>query len=540
MSPTARDAARTPSPLGQSHTRASSGGAPTRTRELTLKPEVGAALAGKYRLERVLGEGGMSTVFAAINLVTGKQVAIKWLHPEVLQELGQSQQLLREAQAASAVDHPNVVNVFDVGWHQGALFLVMELLHGEPLSELLAREQLAPSALVKLLMPVLRGVHAAHRMGVVHRDLKPDNIFLCRDPHGEARGPKVLDFGISKLGDDGAAPGRAGTVFGTPQYMAPEQLRDARLADARSDVYALGAIFYRALSREYPYDADTLTALTLQVLGGDAPPLQELCPELERGLCAVVMRALELDPARRFQSVAELAQALAPYADRTRFAPAALEVVLDDPLAPFPARAGSPLMRTLLGGVALFALGSFAPIGWQLWHSARGTSNTISAISTKVGSGRPEPTQAPAHPAVPADALPARDSAQLDGARTAVEARAGARERNDGAAASHASARVARAANRAGEPRRPSSPARAANLRAAGAARAGNVASVLRAPLAGGTGRSASERERNDEANAAHERNDEASAAPASTSADAEHDPYLQLLERATASPSTP
>jgi serine/threonine protein kinase len=290
-----------------------------------MKPNLGDVIAEKYRLDRVLGEGGMSMVFAAVNVLTGKPVAIKWLQPEVVKDEEQSQRLLREAQATSNIDHPNVVNVFDVGRHEGALFLVMELLHGEPLSELLMRSPQEPGDFVRMMMPVLRGVHAAHRMGVVHRDLKPDNIFMCRDPHGEIREPKVLDFGISKLASDknllepGQELTREGTVFGTPQYMAPEQMRDARIADARSDVYALGVIFYRAFSNEYPYDADTLTALAIRIVEGNAAPLHELVPSIDRGLSDLVMRALSLDPDQRFQSVAELGTALEGYSDGVLF-----------------------------------------------------------------------------------------------------------------------------------------------------------------------------------------------------------------------------
>ena len=294
-----------------------------------MKPSLGDVIAEKYRLERVLGEGGMSTVYAATNVLTGKQVAIKWLNPEVVQDDELCQRLLREAKATSAIDHPNVVNVFDVGRHEGALFLVMELLYGEPLSALLSRyehtQTIAPAAFVRLMMPVLRGVHAAHRVGVVHRDLKPDNIFLCRDPHdeGELREPKVLDFGISKLIDKSMEVGkeltREGTVFGTPQYMAPEQMRDARVADVRSDVYALGVVFYRALSKRYPYDADTLSALAIRVVEGNATPLHELCPHVDIGLSDIIMRALAVDPEQRMQSVAALAHALEPYTQGTAF-----------------------------------------------------------------------------------------------------------------------------------------------------------------------------------------------------------------------------
>jgi serine/threonine-protein kinase len=443
-----------------------------------MKPNLGDVIAEKYRLDRVLGEGGMSMVFAAVNVLTGKQVAIKWLQPEVVKDEEQSQRLLREAQATSSIDHPNVVNVFDVGRHDGALFLVMELLHGEPLSELLMRGPQEPVDFVRMMMPVLRGVHAAHRVGVVHRDLKPDNIFMCRDPHGEIREPKVLDFGISKLSGDknmlepGQELTREGTVFGTPQYMAPEQMRDARIADVRSDVYALGVIFYRAFSNEYPYDADTLTALAIRIVEGNAAPLHELVPSLDRGLSEIVMRALSLDPELRFQSVAELGMALELYADGIQFAQTAferesatwlrrdsaavmlangapsvrrmspppppprtgsgqrvlpltntrsqlattalepsdlmasssvpltqssrlsipppppptitrpsrgLEVVLDDSYATQRVDRWSSRRQTLLIGAALFAIGSIAPAGWQMWEKARGAQQVTPA-----------------------------------------------------------------------------------------------------------------------------------------------------------------
>ncbi|HEY6881464.1 MAG TPA: protein kinase [Polyangiales bacterium] len=442
-----------------------------------MKPNLGDVIADKYRLDRVLGEGGMSMVFAAVNVLTGKHVAIKWLQPEVVKDEEQSQRLLREAQATSNIDHPNVVNMFDVGRHEGALFLVMELLHGEPLSELLMRGPQEPTEFVRMMMPVLRGVHAAHRVGVVHRDLKPDNIFMCRDPHGDMREPKVLDFGISKLANDnnmlerGQELTREGTVFGTPQYMAPEQMRDARIADARSDVYALGVIFYRALSNEYPYDADTLTALAIRIVEGNAPPLHELVPGIDRGLSDLVMRALALDPDQRFQSVAELGAALERYADGVTFAvpsyeresatwlrrdsasvmladgtpslrrhsppppprsgsgplalqrvntgsqlattaldandimaatPVAgprsgrlsipppppptntrpsrgLQIIADDSYVPQRVDRWSSRRQTLLIGAALFAIGSIAPAGWQMWEKARGAQQGVAA-----------------------------------------------------------------------------------------------------------------------------------------------------------------
>src|SRR4051812_29078427 len=134
-----------------------------------MMPKPGDLIADKYRVDRVLGEGGMGTVFAASNVLTGKQVAIKWLRAELSRGEEYTQRFMREARVASRLEHPNVVNMFDVGRHEGSLFLVMELLHGEPLSAMLTRGRPDPVEFAQLMMPVLRGVHAAHRMGVVHR-----------------------------------------------------------------------------------------------------------------------------------------------------------------------------------------------------------------------------------------------------------------------------------------------------------------------------------------------------------------------------------
>jgi len=281
------------------------------------RPIPGDVLAQHYRLTRVLKEGGTSMVFAAENVFTGKLVAIKWILPELMREREVSLRLLREAQLSGAIAHPNVVNVFDVGRHEGSLFLVMELLHGRPLSEALTDTPLEPHAFVRLMMPVLRGVQAAHGAGVVHRDLKPENIFLCVDAHGVARETKVLDFGVSKLTRGSLVSEQevasAGTFQGTRQFMSPEQIRDDRDCDERSDIYALGVIFYRALSGVFPYDGATPVELAVRLARGNATPLSLRVPKLPRGLSDVVMRALAADPARRFANVASLASALEPY-----------------------------------------------------------------------------------------------------------------------------------------------------------------------------------------------------------------------------------
>jgi len=221
-----------------------------------MHPPLGTVIADQYRLDSIVGTSDLSTVYAATNLRTAKQMAIKLLRSETVADGERSQLLLSEAATASAIDHPNVVNVIDVGRHDGALFLVMELLHGETLSKLMLRGMTDPGRFIGMIMPALRGVHAAHRSGVVHRDLNPDNIFLCRGPNGEAREAKVLGFGIYKpafkLGADNTQS-RVEADLGAALYTAPEQLRDLHSVDARCDVYALGVILYHAFSGVYPY-----------------------------------------------------------------------------------------------------------------------------------------------------------------------------------------------------------------------------------------------------------------------------------------------
>jgi serine/threonine protein kinase len=404
--------------------------------------ELGDLIADKYRLERFLGEGGMGTVFAAINVVTGKPVAIKCLHADLTENEEYPARFLREAQVAGRIDHPNVVNVFDVGRHGSALFLVMELLQGETLAARMARGPQDPTGFIQLMLPALRGVHAAHRIGVTHRDLKPDNIFLCRGPDGESREAKVLDFGISKIGEE-LAGGRKqltleGAIFGTPQYMAPEQIRSARSADARSDVYALGVIFYRAFSGEFPFDSETLPGLALRIVEGNPVPIQELCPELEPELAEAVMRSLALDPKERFPTVAAFGEALEPFADGFTFvtSPGTWESFegerptndgsMRTPGLRRPNTARTPSshsrQRTPISRaghqpqIDRSSAASPTPAG-QTWKRARGPAIGLALLLFALGGGlvwtmmqpsaRPVAEQRAAPPSIPAAALPA-------------------------------------------------------------------------------------------------------------------------------------
>ncbi len=284
--------------------------------EQTGIPSAGDEIAGKYRVEHVIGQGGMGAVFAARNTLTGKRVAIKWLLPEHAGSIVR-ERLRREAQLAASIDHPNVVNIYDIGEHEGGLFLVMEYLPGRPLSDVMKeRGRFDPPELIALLLPAMRGVHAAHLAGVVHRDLKPENIILC-ELDGEVV-PKVVDFGISKEVGISAVPNasltRTGTLVGTPHYMALEQIDDSIAIDARTDVYAFGVLLYRGLTGAYPFDGSSVAQVILNIGMKEAEPMRLLRSDLPAELDAIVLRALSRDIHMRFASLEELGRALIPFA----------------------------------------------------------------------------------------------------------------------------------------------------------------------------------------------------------------------------------
>lgn len=275
----------------------------------------GMVVLDRYRIEGLIGEGGMGSVYEAVNTLTEKHVALKWLRGGAQRDDAvRRRRLLREARLASRVEHPNVINIFDVGEENGNVFLVMELLRGRSLSQWMREHSpLDPAAFLALFVPALHGLSALHAAGIIHRDLKPHNIFLVEDEHGNVLQAKLLDFGLAlELEGQSATLTASGAVVGTPAYMAPEQLEGPDV-DARSDVYACGVVMYEALSGRLPFEGQNLARLLKAVLDDEVVPLSTRRPEIPAALSGAIMRALARKPENRFQTVASLIAALAPH-----------------------------------------------------------------------------------------------------------------------------------------------------------------------------------------------------------------------------------
>ncbi|MCC7535393.1 MAG: serine/threonine protein kinase, partial [Deltaproteobacteria bacterium] len=272
---------------------------------------------GPYEVVRVLGAGGMGTVYEGRHRSLGKRVAIKTLHAPLATDATVVARFVNEARAASRLSHPNVADVYDVGVESGQPYLVIELLRGETLRDLLDREQrMSPARALAVILPIAGALDAAHRDGVVHRDVKPENVFLARPRVGPPV-PKLLDFGIAKLRQEGDSLTGNSDVFGTPYYMSPEQTRGAKHVDARSDQYSLAAVLYECVTGARPFDAEHVVALICRIQVEPLVAPRVLVPSLPEGLDAVLVRAMSREPEARFPSAAAFAAALLPFADAT-------------------------------------------------------------------------------------------------------------------------------------------------------------------------------------------------------------------------------
>ncbi|MEY4511159.1 MAG: hypothetical protein RLZZ450_3281 [Pseudomonadota bacterium] len=302
-------------------------------------PQPGQLVAGKYRMLRELGRGAMGAVFEAEHVATAKHVAVKWLHPHISESKSAVERLLREAQASARVRHSNVVDVYDVEREGESLFLVMEYLEGEPLASLLDRGGSPFHQVLALIVQAMRGVAEAHRQGIVHRDIKPDNIFLAYQADRSEPIAKVLDFGISKVEQQpgGLSLTQTGSALGTPLYMSFEQLSGSRDVDARSDIYAFGVILYETLTGTLPYTADNFAELAAKVITTDPAPPRSLRPDIPERLEQIVLWAMQKRRENRPPNLAALIESLMPFTiapeGRVSFATRATSVPPEGPSA---------------------------------------------------------------------------------------------------------------------------------------------------------------------------------------------------------------
>jgi len=316
-----------------------------------MRPQVGQVIHNKYRLIRLIGDGGMGSVFEARHEVLGTTVALKFLHPELSKRAGLVQRFLQEARVSAQIQSPHVVRVTDVDQNaSGQAFIVMEYLEGKTLQTLYeelyhARQRLSYADALEYSMQMLEGVEAAHTAGVVHRDLKPDNVIIARGKKGEPL-LKLLDFGIAKLKVTGQLDRgltRPGIIMGTPEYMAPEQAYSADAVDARADIFSLGVMIFEMLAGRRPVGGDEPHQIATAYLTRNIAKLLDLAPHVPAELAAAVHRAMGPKPDDRFSSVAELRAAIEPFWLATRPAatptPAGVSLLTPAPTGVTPAGA---------------------------------------------------------------------------------------------------------------------------------------------------------------------------------------------------------
>lgn len=275
---------------------------------------IGEILDGRYRITRKLGEGGMGEVYAAEHVHIEKRFAIKLLRPEIVSNPEAVSRFRQEARSSSSIGHRNIIAIEDFGQlADGRIYMCMELLNGAALNDLITQPQ-PPERLLKILIQTGHGLAAAHAKSIVHRDMKPENIFVTITPEGEDV-PKILDFGIAKVaGNDGQNNlTRTGTIFGTPFYMAPEQAL-GNPVDARTDIYAMGVIMYEVFAGSLPFQGESFMGILTQHITTEPEPVEQRAAKAGRalppGLADVIARCMRKDPAHRFATMDELVAAL--------------------------------------------------------------------------------------------------------------------------------------------------------------------------------------------------------------------------------------
>jgi len=267
------------------------------TLETLADPRLGTAIAGRYVLERVIGEGGMAVVYKAKHKVAEQPFAVKLMNPLLARDPIVRERFRREAKSAKKIAHPNIIEIFEEGdTGDGTAYMVMEYLDGESLADTIARGAIPAKRALGIMIQMARGIARAHDLGVIHRDLKPENIFICRREDGTDL-VKLLDFGIALSKADSRLTG-TGELFGTPQYMAPERIATTESGPS-SDLYALGVIFFEMITGRLPFDAPDIATFFVRHLKDPPLPIRKFAPEIPEGLAELIEALLAKDPKNR-------------------------------------------------------------------------------------------------------------------------------------------------------------------------------------------------------------------------------------------------
>jgi serine/threonine-protein kinase len=337
---------------------------------------------GKYEIVELVGEGAMGTVYRATDSVLGRTVAVKVMNASIARQQDHRQRFLREAQAAGSLQHPNVVTIYDLGELDGHLFIAMEFVHGTDLEKLMtAVEPLKLQSKLDIIVDVLMGLSYAHKHGIVHRDIKPANIRVGEDGHA-----KIMDFGVAHLASSDMT--RTGLVVGTPSYMAPEQVMGGKAVPG-TDLFAVGAVLYHLLTGSKPFEGPTLQSLFYRIVTDMPKPLDEVRPGLPSSLNAIIQKAMAKDPADRYPSALDMANAIIAvraelsgnaYASTASLTASAVNVV--ESFAPKPVPIGNQ-RKIPWGPVAAAAAGVAVLLaGWMAFGRPGDDSRLVASAPT--------------------------------------------------------------------------------------------------------------------------------------------------------------